>query len=612
MTKSQRLYRLCSLCFLLLACLLPLSAQNAHPSHALHLEGTLGNLIHLKGQKSEVQLIVTNMGSEHVREFTYVFEWQGKKGTEHTYTLSQPLTYVNEFLRLNFPLPLLPQSSMGELKLSITKVNGQPNAAAPEKAQTKGHLIVVSQSPRRRVVVEDFTGMWCGYCPIAMGALEVLAHDFSDKVIPLAVHYRDILARPEYGWVVQKYVSGFPHVRVNRYRASYTRLGYDYKNGEPYALLQDILEEEKATTEASVHITKAELQARDTRVNIETSTTFTTSGQDALYHLAYVLVADGLHGESYDWLQRNYYSGKEGVRNIIPQFVDAPGAISGLRFNHTVVRAESPLDGMPHSLPSTIEEGVSYRHHHAFDISNTRGSTGHNIIQDKSKLTAVVMLIDRRTGRIVNAHSAPVMPEAQAPPLRIALGSTGWATLGTSSPLTVPTGVQVSAIVGQEQGQLTTLPVATAGQHLPAGAGLLIKGQPNSIAIFAPAPEAAPTVAIPTTNLLHPATLPGRIRHTNDKLYILADDAEKGIGFYWQQGTQGDWVSGIAERAYLAIPSTQAHTQGYTFGQGLLTALPALPLAPAPQPALYDLSGRRLHQPSSPGLYIRAGKKVLQ
>ena len=75
--------------------------------------------------------------------------------------------------------------------------------------------------PKRKVVLEDYTGTWCGYCPSVAHAVE-LAHDATNDIAVVAIHktasslpdpmhFDDVeILQNEYG------VSGFPSARINR------------------------------------------------------------------------------------------------------------------------------------------------------------------------------------------------------------------------------------------------------------------------------------------------------------------------------------------------------------------------------------------------------------
>ena len=41
--------------------------------------------------------------------------------------------------------------------------------------------------PKRKVVIEDYTGTWCGYCPIVTAAIDE-AHDMTDDITIITIH----------------------------------------------------------------------------------------------------------------------------------------------------------------------------------------------------------------------------------------------------------------------------------------------------------------------------------------------------------------------------------------------------------------------------------------
>jgi thiol-disulfide isomerase/thioredoxin len=70
--------------------------------------------------------------------------------------------------------------------------------------------------PKRKVVLEDYTGTWCGYCPSLDAAINEVAL-LTDDITVIAIHNNDDLAltieptiREEFG------VFGFPSGRINR------------------------------------------------------------------------------------------------------------------------------------------------------------------------------------------------------------------------------------------------------------------------------------------------------------------------------------------------------------------------------------------------------------
>lgn len=570
----------------------PQVAQAQDYDYALSAGTAIDQISVAMGQSTTLAVTLINKGRETITNVGYTCEYLGVV-TNHTYQLPQPFTPQAYAIDVELPITAPQQTGQGTLKVSITHVNGKPNPISVADRTMNVNMTVLSKLIKRMVVVEDYTGTWCPYCAEALDALEVVNREFKGRVIPLAIHHsapgrRDVMGIQASEPLRRAFAGGYPTVRVNRIHSSRV-VG---------TLLKDVQKALNTQPEATVQITKAALNSMGTKVVIDARAIFNTSRAKVAYRLAYMLVADGLKGTGAAWAQK-----------------DARGPIrTNQVFNHTVVRTTSAPKGEEGSLPSRIEENKAYDHSHTFDISNTKSEVyaDEELIQDKKKLSAVVLLINSETNDIVNAAILPVSSTPDEG-YRVNLGEDGIATLATPHTLTVPAGAKASAVVQGPNGELQLHPVATEGQHLPAGVGVVIEGKPNTILALPTAPNGASTVSMPAEHLLQPATSTAQIWGNGHKLYILARDATWGLGFYWQAGTQGNWVSNIAGRAYLRLPEPQAHTQGYALQAGLLTGIDTAPHATvAPTTPLYDLSGRRVAQPTQHGIYIGRGQKIVR
>ena len=138
-------------------------------------------------------------------------------------------------------------------------------------------------------------------------------------------------------------------------------------------------------------------------ISITTKTTFRTRPYRNTYALAYVLTADGLQSRSY--YQKNYFSGNRqysGYTNELNYFVNAPSTISNFKFDHTAISALGITSGINGSI-SQIVVDKPQTHTASFDnISQYR------VIQDKSKLHVVVLVLNTSTGKIVNADQCEI------------------------------------------------------------------------------------------------------------------------------------------------------------------------------------------------------------
>ena len=85
---------------------------------------------------------------------------------------------------------------------------------------TEGFRVII---PKRKVVIEDYTGNWCGYCPRAAAAIDEV-HDLTDDIAVVAIHEAgsgnvdsDLLHFPQIEEIKDAFgIGGFPEVRLNR------------------------------------------------------------------------------------------------------------------------------------------------------------------------------------------------------------------------------------------------------------------------------------------------------------------------------------------------------------------------------------------------------------
>ncbi len=75
--------------------------------------------------------------------------------------------------------------------------------------------------PKRKVVIEDYTGTWCGYCPIVTAAIDE-THELTDDIAIVTIHKSgsgdpDLLHFPQVDELREAFgVFGYPTAKINR------------------------------------------------------------------------------------------------------------------------------------------------------------------------------------------------------------------------------------------------------------------------------------------------------------------------------------------------------------------------------------------------------------
>lgn len=68
----------------------------------------------------------------------------------------------------------------------------------------------------RRILFEEGTGAWCGYCPEAHLILDEAKATYGDKVIPVSYHFDDSMTTPSGDIFLSNYFSSYPDAMLDR------------------------------------------------------------------------------------------------------------------------------------------------------------------------------------------------------------------------------------------------------------------------------------------------------------------------------------------------------------------------------------------------------------
>lgn len=294
-----------------------------------------------------------------------------------------------------FSFPEKIHSSYGEsVSFSVAaKINGV------DFGVTERQTRVLAFKPSRKVVVEEVTGMWCGYCPEGIVAMETLQENYPDEFIGIAVHYQDALEAPGYpaaevafpggapsGWFDRKVYSTKPMINtlINGKYTYVTTMG-----GFETILLERLEELPEAEVQTAVAVA-------DGKISVDSKVRFPFTHEEIDCRLAYILVEDHVRGDGF--YQTNYHSGRN---EIIGGFEELPDIIVDFEFNHVMRAVYGGYNGLEGVVPSSVKAGEEYTFAGSWDLPAA------DINLTNAKLVSVI--IDGASGEILNGFSSPLI-----------------------------------------------------------------------------------------------------------------------------------------------------------------------------------------------------------
>lgn len=354
----------------------------------------------ITGQTFEVPLTVTNHGADGISSFDVDYEVAGQTGTQHFDVNPAVSGFFGKTAKVTLSLPAISEKGNYSLQTKVAKVNGVDNEDATIDGFTP--LVALNSVPKHRAVLEEYTGFWCGWCPRGFVALEKLAEMYPDEYVLMSYHNEDELEiMPSANYPSN--VTGFPTAFIDRVLEVDPYFGVEYgvKN---LGVADDLAARSQVFGCADIDFSST-LSDDGSQVVVNTKVTFPYDIANSEFMLSYALVEDGLTDPN--WSQSNYYSGGSGVEDF-QAFYEAGSSVTGLTFNDVVVMMPQS-GGIEGSLPETITADVPVEHTFTFDLNDALNTSWEPIIQDKSKLKVVVLLIkDAWTGEIANANVAKV------------------------------------------------------------------------------------------------------------------------------------------------------------------------------------------------------------
>ena len=356
-----------------------------------------------RGISSAVKATVVNHGTSPVSNFDYEYTIGSSKTVGH---IDLPFPLSAEFLgdRVEVEVSTPAQEDLGDVQgtLTITQVNGQPNAdiAATAQQQLRCLKIVTVKRP----LLEEFTGIWCGFCPRGYVGLLLLNERYPGMFVGASYHNGTDAMTISNTYPVD--VTGLPAANLDRCHDTDAYRGDTSRDmGIEKTWLDACQEETPANVIVSAHRTEDE-----NRIIVHTDYEFAEEVPNANYGVAYLVTADGLHGTTPFWQQHSYFptAGPGEYGPEMDMFTKGPEYMF-LVYDDVVI-AQSGIGGKTIAgvIPASVHEEDVFGHDYEFDITTMIGYTKENLAQDHDRLNVIAILYDKTQKKVVNCNKVHV------------------------------------------------------------------------------------------------------------------------------------------------------------------------------------------------------------
>lgn len=249
----------------------------------------------------------------------------------------------------------------------------------PEDNQQRVYVTRSETFYTRRMVVEEGTGGWCGYCVRGIVGMKYMRETYPDRFIGIAVHNGDEYEVPDYTYYLTGFFSGYPNCIINRDGLAY----------QPSAeVLENYLTTHESETDCDIQVTA---RMEDGMMDVQTTTTFLSEQLQNTYRMAFVVCEDKL-----PLSQKNYYSG--GSLGEMGGFENLPSVVE-IEVDDVARGIYPSAKGVENVFPDAIHRLESYTYNYSFNAP---------AYSDVHRLWVAVLLIDGDTKQVVQAAKTTV------------------------------------------------------------------------------------------------------------------------------------------------------------------------------------------------------------
>lgn len=362
--------------------------------HITEIPGTLpiygsGSYTHFPtGETARLRGTITNSGFPTITSF----DAKATRGMDEW-----PVSFDNLDLAFGesatFYIEVPIAAGVNNFTLEISNVNG---VGDDDPADNIGTRSVTGMTPvsGTKVVVEEATGTWCGWCPRGAIMVDYVSKKYPENAIGIAVHHgvsgyadpmEDLVTNYDDG--IGAIIGGYPSGLVNR-------VHNDVDPGEfdQFALVE-MAKQPKVSVSQDVAWDAA------TRTVTVVSALHFLEEMNGDFRIAVAYTEDGVKGTSTGYRQRNFYAGGgQGPMGGYENLAD-PVPAASMVYDHVARAIVGGFTGAPNSVPAANPAGsVMYY------TSTYKVPAGYNI----DNMHAITMLIDQTSGAIINAEQTGI------------------------------------------------------------------------------------------------------------------------------------------------------------------------------------------------------------
>lgn len=362
------------------------------------------NVYAITGEEHNIEAKLSNYGSNSITSVDYTVSIRDTELTsEGTIVLDTPL---KEDESVVISMPMMVPDERGDYSAVITTdgFNGTQENAFEDKT-TEFPVLVRPWLPRKRVLVEEYTGTWCGWCPEVFVNVSQLKDSRPDDFVTIVFHCNDSLETVFYDNRPNS-EAGCPSLYFDRD----TRIT---AFGNKENTLDNLLD---ALPPADIDVELFWKDNSHSELIPSINLHFLDGADPDQYRVVYALVADGLTG----YKQRNFYTTSSSYTSDYYKgkywdlFIGQPFEVSDLIFDDIALIFDDAR-GNALTIPDPVSENETYTFRGSLPMSRVSielAKDTKSAVRNDGNFRVVAALLDAKTKEVLNANTSAYSADA--------------------------------------------------------------------------------------------------------------------------------------------------------------------------------------------------------
>lgn len=360
-------------------------------------------------EQLDLKVALTQFGDEPLESVNYTLSVGGRQLSGEKKFDSPVNIQFGHAQEYDIPFDLQLAAGEYDMAFKVDKVNGKDNGSVAPSYSIG--MKMLTYYPVNRPLLEEFTGLWCGYCPRGWAAMKMLEEEHGDMYVCASYHLdpydsdadpMQIMGSEE----IATPIAGYPNMYINRtVEADPFQGPYPFKEAYAFGINDAWKEQQAKFTPWWIDATANWNAEGKIEVNAKVANSFSDASDD--FTILYMVVENDLHNPR--WVQQNYYTGETEWSKYpyMQQFVDGGDQISDLVFDDVLVYCENVF-GIGGAVPHNVKVDQLYEHKYEIAPEDIVNYKGDSLLFNRDKLKVIVALLGNSGMEVLNSIMVPV------------------------------------------------------------------------------------------------------------------------------------------------------------------------------------------------------------